>query len=454
VIGQSIHRLTLALVVASFAVAASAASESLGTIEARHLLNRTGFSASLAELDAYGALSRRTAVDRILAASAGSPSPLPVDVERGPRMMPLHATDGEKIAVRKMWTRQGMDLRGWWLTQFVRTATPLAERMTLFWHNHFSTSVAKVRSPALMLDQNMLFRRHAIGNFSELLHAVSKDPAMLIYLDGTANRVGRPNENFAREVMELFTLGEGRHTESDVREAARAFTGWTVRRDTGRFEWKPWLHDGGEKTVLGATGRLNGGDVLNILLAHRATADFIAVKLWREFVSTGPRNPAEQEQLASVANAFRESGYSIEVALRALLLTDAFWAAENRAALIKSPVELVVGALQHLGVEYDDPRPFALDLRALGQDLFRPPSVRGWPGGSAWITSTTLLARKRFLERLLRAEQEQFAAFEPEDAQSLQRVLLADAPAALHAGPATALQVVRHLLMDPVYQLR
>jgi uncharacterized protein (DUF1800 family) len=252
-----------------------------------------------------------------------------------------------------------------------------------------------------MYEQNLLLRRYASGNFGQLLHAVGKDPAMVIYLDSASNRKGKPNENFAREVMELFTLGEGHYTETDVREAARAFTGWSIDPDSGGFRWRPALHDDGMKTVLGRTGNFDGDGVLDILLTRRETAEFIVTKLWREFVSPEP-DPAEVRR---IAQQFQLSNYEVKVALRELLLAPAFWAPETRGALIKSPVDLVVGTMRTLDFQVGDPLPLALVVAQLGQNLFSPPNVRGWPGGEAWINSATLLARKGFAERIFRADE-------------------------------------------------
>ena len=195
------------------------------------------------------------------------------------------------------------------------TPSPLTEKMVLFWHNHFVSSLQKVRSPVLMYRQNALLRKHALGYFGDLLHEVAKDPAMVIYLDSASNRKGQPNENFAREVMELFTLGEGNYGENDIKEAARAFTGWSLDPDTGEFVVRPLIHDDGVKTVLGRSGNFDGDAVLDILLAQPQTAEFIVAKLWREFVSPTP-DPAEVKRIARM---FRDNRYNIKVALRALL---------------------------------------------------------------------------------------------------------------------------------------
>jgi uncharacterized protein (DUF1800 family) len=283
----------------------------------------------------------------------------------------------------------------------LHTRSPLTERMTLFWHNHFVSSQQKVRYAKLMYEQNVLLRRHAGGSFGELLHAVAKDPAMVIYLDSASNRKGKPNENFAREVMELFTLGEGRYTEADVREAARAFTGWSIDPDSGDFRWRPALHDEGTKTVLGRTGNFDGDAVLDMLLARPQTAEFLVAKLWREFVSPEPA-PAEVRR---IGQKYHLAGHQTKVALRELLLSGAFWAPENRGALVKSPVDLVVGTMRALDFQVGDPLPLALVVAQLGQNLFAPPNVKGWPGGESWINSSTLLARKGFAERIFRADE-------------------------------------------------
>jgi uncharacterized protein (DUF1800 family) len=223
---------------------------------------------------------------------------------------------------------------------------------------------------------------------------------MVIYLDSAQNRKGTPNENFAREVMELFTLGEGNYGEQDIKEAARAFTGWSLDRDSGRFVFRRFIHDYGVKSVLGRTGNLDGDDVLDVLLAKTQTAEFVTRKLWREFVSPDP-DPAEVKRIAV---QFRDSRYDIKVALYELLTSNAFYARENRGVLVKSPIDLVVGTLKQFDLKPGVPVPFAVAAAAMGQNLFSPPNVKGWPGGEAWINTSTLLARKQFLDRMFRAD--------------------------------------------------
>jgi uncharacterized protein (DUF1800 family) len=467
----------------------------LGFDNARHFLNRTSFAAGPRDIEAFAQLDREQAADRLLdwtGKPAGTPPPAwanePFESLRRFRGM---SPEERKLAQREIF-RKSFELQSWWLTEMLTTPSPLTEKMTLFWHNHFVSSLQKVRSPQLLYRQNLLFRRHALGHFGDLLHAVARDPAMVIYLDNASNRKGRPNENFAREVMELFTLGEGRYGERDIKEAARAFTGWSIDPNTGEFRYRRRAHDEGLKTVLGRTGNLDGDAVLDILLAQPQTAEFIVGKLWLEFVSLRP-DPAEVRR---IGRAFRESGYSVRAALKALLISDAFYEPRNRAALIKSPVELVVGTLRQFNFRTGEVIPFVFTANQLGQRLFAPPNVKGWPGGEAWINSTTLLARKAFLERLFRADElrpmaatasmegtmsapkgagrlpegrERFiramleiefdgrrwlAQFDQGDATSVERVLLATAPVSAPRPDAQGVALIRHLVKDPVYQLK
>jgi uncharacterized protein (DUF1800 family) len=271
--------------------------------------------------------------------------------------------------------------------------------MTLFWHNHFATSAQKVQQPQGMYFEHLLFRQQALGSFRELLQGVARDPAMLVYLDGAANRAQAPNENFAREVMELFTLGEGQYGERDIKEAARAFSGWTVDRESWRAQLRPRLHDDGSKTLFGRTARFDTGSALDVMLEQPAAPRFIVAKLWREFVSPVPHAATVER----IAQRFRSSGWRVDAALRDLLLSEEFWAPESRAALIKSPVELAVGTLRQFDIQLDSALPLVAVTARLGQMLFYPPNVKGWPGYTEWINSTSLLDRKRFTERLFRA---------------------------------------------------
>jgi uncharacterized protein (DUF1800 family) len=400
----------LAVVICTaFAVTTASASpepsRSLGYDDARHLLNRTGFGATQSEVERFARMTREEAARKLLAdarTSAITPPPAWVGTAEA-----LHypragdkATDDERKMFQQQQVREGLELRGWWVGEMLVTPSPLTERMTLFWHNHFVSSQQKVKLAELMYWQNLTLRANALGHFDVMLHAIARDPAMVIYLDSAQNRKGTPNENFAREVMELFTLGEGNYTEQDIKDAARAFTGWSIDRTTGQFMFRRFIHDDGSKTVLGRTGNLDGDQVLDILLAQPQTAELITRKLWREFVSPDP----DDAEVRRIARRFRDSHYDIKVALYALLTSDAFYARDNRATLIKSPVELVVGTLRQFEFKPAQTLPFAVAAAGMGQNLFSPPNVKGWPGQDTWINSSTLLARKQFLDRVFRTD--------------------------------------------------
>ena len=371
----------------------------MGESDARHFLVRTGFGPTSAEVRAYAVLSRDEAVDRLLREAKTERSAAPPAWINDPALVqrpgPLASAE-ERKSFQQSETRRAMELRGWWVREMLVTPSPMTERMTLFWHNHFVSSEQKVRDARMMYAQNALFRSQSLGNFATLLHAVAKDPAMVIYLDNAQNRKGAANENFAREVMELFTLGQGHYSERDIKEAARAFTGWGVDRASGTFAFRPRLHDDGEKTVFGKSGDFDGDAVLDLILERPETAEFIVDKLWKEFVSPTP----DRRSVERIAQTFRASKYDIKVALRGLLATPAFWARENRGALVKSPVEIVVGTLRQLEIVPDETLPLALAVAGMGQNIFAPPNVRGWAGGNEWINSSTLLARKQFLDRI------------------------------------------------------
>jgi len=292
-----------------------------------------------------------------------------------------------------------MRIQAIWLYRMIFTPHPLRERMTLFWHNHFATSNVKVQNPLLMQRQNHLLRAKALGDFRSLLTAMGKDPAMLIWLDSTINRKAKPNENYAREVMELFSLGRGHYSEKDIREAARAFTGWFVVRD--QFELVPRQHDGGSKTVLGRTGNWTGDDIPGILLQQPACAEFICRKLFRQLVSETqtPSDPL----IAPLARAFRESGYQLEKPVAMILRSNLFFDPSIRRRRVKSPVEYAVGTIRALEILNPTVQTSALAEACgrMGQGLYVPPSVAGWDGGPGWINSTAMLARANLALGLL-----------------------------------------------------
>ena len=280
----------------------------------------------------------------------------------------------------------------WWANRMLTTHRPLEEKMTLFWHGHFATSEEKVRDYRKMLLQNELFRKHATGNFRTLMIAVAQDPAMLAYLDAAVNVKGAPNENFAREIMELFTMGVGNYSEQDIREAARAFTGWNYHGL--KFVVNPDKHDNANKTVLGHTGNYDGVQVIDILLAQPVTAEFIAAKLYRYFV----REELSPELQKELGNVLRKSHYEIAPFLEAVFTSRDFYSDASIATRIKPPVELVIATYRKLGLKTIPGIPDFNDLtESLGQKLLYPPNVAGWAHGKSWITPGLLLARGNFV---------------------------------------------------------
>lgn len=283
----------------------------------------------------------------------------------------------------------------WWLFRMTHTWRPLEEKMTLFWHGHFTSAMSKIQNTTMMLNQNHLFRRHALGNFRSLLLEIYKDPAMLIWLDNATNRVGKPNENFARELMELFTMGVGNYTEQDVREVARAFTGHTIDRTTGTYLFRPTWHDYGTKTVLGQTGNWDGDDIINILVPREATGRFMAKKFLEIFVYEDP----EPSLIDALARVYFDSGYSVKAMMAWILTSDAFYSDRARGALVRNPTELVVNTIRTLEVRSDF-SPFVSRLTNMGQALFNPPDVEGFDGGMTWINTSTLLQRVNMVNDL------------------------------------------------------
>jgi uncharacterized protein (DUF1800 family) len=308
---------------------------------------------------------------------------LPFPLKENEEMKGVSAFKAVKMILK---SKQDMEeLNGEWLFKMAYTKAVLREKMTFFWHNHFATSTPFAY---LMQMQNNMLRSHALSKFGDMLHAVAKDPAMILYLNNQQNKKGHANENFAREVMELFTLGVGHYTEHDIKEAARAFTGWTVNAK-GEYEFHPKQHDDGEKEFLGRNGNFNGEDILNILLEQKQTAVYITTKIYREFV-----NPVvDSKRVTSLADDYFSSGYDTEKLMRSIFTSDWFYADENIGAKITSPVELIVRYKKLLSLEFKRPKTQLDVQKALGQVLFFPPNVAGWKGNTNWIDSASLLIR-------------------------------------------------------------
>ena len=299
--------------------------------------------------------------------------------------------------------RQMTELRGWWLKQMAEPARATREKLTLFLHGHFATSFEKVRSPHLLYQQNSLLREKGYGMWSDLVLGVAQDPAMLLYLDGAKSRAEAPNENFARELFELFTLGEGNYTEKDIQESARAFTGWGIGADKGKkgglqrgsypsFKNSPKWHDAGAKTIFGETGNFDGSDVVRLALAQAAAPRWIAQKLWRFYAGW----PAPEPLLKELVKEWQTLKGQIRPFLMAIWTNPNFYDPVRAADRVKSPTEWLVGLCRQLGRPLPAPVLSSHILSLLGQNLFEPPNVKGWDGGIAWINTSSISRRYEY----------------------------------------------------------
>ena len=393
----------------------------------QHLLWRAGFGPMAEEFHQLPNSSTKSYVEALFKASSKAPNDIDVasnavkglfmgmdEVVKQNRQL----SDEEKRQVRQQSRQDIKNLNLTWLTEMVNSHQQLREKMSLFWHGHFAS-----RNLNILYQQQLLaiIRQNALGNFGDLLSEVSKSAAMINFLNNNQNRKGHPNENFAREVMELFTLGRGNYTETDVKEAARAFTGWGANL-AGEFVFRRPQHDTGEKTVLGKTGNLDGDDVLQILLEQKKTSRFITRKIYRYFVNEQP-DEAKTEWLAE---RFYTSNYNIQSLMKDIFLSDWFYDEKNIGSRIKSPVELIVGIRRMLPMDIENGEIQLLLQRLLGQLLFYPPNVAGWPGGKNWIDSSSLMLRLRIPQMISDSEE---LAMKPkdDDDQMMGRV---DAPVA------------------------
>ncbi len=304
--------------------------------------------------------------------------------------------DSEAIGTSVRTGSSSEGLAAWWLHRMLQSPSPLLEKMTLFWHGHFATGAEKVMDAELMYQQNQLLRRHALGDFRPMVQAISRDPAMLIYLDSVSNRKAHPNENYARELMELFCLGEGNYSEQDVQQLARCFTGWEIRRKMFRFN--PYQHDSGLKTIFDQADIESGEDAIDCVLARSAMPRFVCTKLVRYFVCDEPNAP--DSLIAPLADQFVRSGYSIGEIVDTILQSRWMLSQWSVGRKIRSPVEFAMEWMRSLEATTNLEH-LARMLRPLGQAVFYPPNVKGWDGGRAWINSSTLIGRSNFVVDLL-----------------------------------------------------
>lgn len=413
-----------------------AAPEKWTIFEAAHLLRRAGFGGSPDEITAFHALGRRKAVETLLhPEEAADAFPLPDwadpelaasemreramqarEMRRTTRDLGPEEADRARREFRRKQQRteraRALEAQAWWFRRMLATRAPLREKMALFWHDHFATSFQKVRQPALLMIQNELFRSHATGSFKDLTREIVKDPAMMLYLDTQNSKKGKPNENFAREVMELFTLGEGNYSEQDIKEAARAFTGYQLNRREGTVVHNKRQWDGGEKTIFGRSGRYDGEGVVELIFEQSAAATYLPSKLWEYFVAENP----PKEGVEALGRSFRAADFRIEPLLREIFLSKAFYAGSVIHNQIKSPIQYLVQMLKELELE-NLPQAYALSAQQqLGQVLFMPPNVAGWDWGKAWINTNTLLSRYNVAGFVTKGSQEKAVVAKNDDA--------------------------------------
>jgi hypothetical protein len=353
-----------------------------------HLYRRGAFGANWTELEAGLKAGPDATIDQLLKGGPGQDS---FDQLTEPLA---------KIAAQ---SNNDLEARAWWLYRMLYTPHPLREKLTLFWHNHFATSNSKVQNVGYILGQYELMHQHALGSFRELLVEMSSDPAMMVWLDTRLSKKGKPNENYAREVMELFSLGIGHYTEKDIREAARAFTGWDI--DDGEAVFDPNQHDNTDKTVLGKKGNWNGEDIVRICLEQKSCPAFIAGKLFQFLISD--TISATPDLLEPLAEYFRKSNYNFGMLVETMLRSNLFFSPEVYRTRIKSPVEFVLGIVRPMEGRIGTIA-LATALQTLGQDLFHPPSVKGWDGGAAWLNGQTLLFRQNLALSLTSTEDGRF----------------------------------------------
>jgi len=403
-----------------------------GYEQARHLLWRAGFGGTPQQIQTLAGWGAEKSVDYLLDPARVDFEPVKSDLFDKDIMRP--PSEAERTAYRTAQRSQNEDevakfrklrqdreredrqqineMQKWWLRRMIETPRPLEEKMTLFWHGHFATSYRTIENSFHSFLQNELFRRYAVGNFAELLFAIIRDPAMIAYLDNNDSRKGRANENLAREIMELFSLGVGNYTETDIKEGARALTGYTFNDDS--FTFVKSNHDDGTKSILGKKGKLDGDDFVRAILEQRACSRYICRKLYSFFVTDLP--PVERladkdlpagpgKAIAGMSETMLLNKYELRPVLRRLFLSEHFYESSVMNEKVKSPVTLVVGAVRsmHTPVRRLDILNDALDL--MGQNLFFPPSVKGWEGGRSWVNTSTMFVRQNILAYLLTGKQ-------------------------------------------------
>jgi uncharacterized protein (DUF1800 family) len=377
--------------------------QSTGWVAVARVLRRTGFGVTGPEVDAQAARDWPTYVDAMLSANPDAdPGAVatPMPALQSPRAPGKGATPAARKEFGRQLSEQESVLSGWWLSRMAAVQQPFHEKLTLLWHNHFATSAQKVRVAAHMAAQNQKLRTQSLGDFRTLAYSMLTDAAMLRWLDGQASTAKAPNENLAREFMELFALGHGNgYTEDDVRAGARALTGWVIGAD-GRASLIPKRHDAGAKTLFGRSANLDAAGFCDAVLAQPKSAQYVAGRLWQQLASDEPPSPQTLDRLVAAYGPGRD----LRALTRAILTADEFTG--GRAAVVNTPVEWLVGVIRALRVPMNDPKERKMaegTLRALGQRPFYPPSVGGWPHGQVWLSTASAEARLRAAARLARS---------------------------------------------------
>ena len=367
--------------------------------DARHLLERAGIGAPPEEVAKLINMSRGEAVYKILSklnrckvatkpiAYGKDITPYLVRNSQSPRESTFTFRRNEELSA----------LRAWWIREMILTKCPQKERLSLFWTNHFSIQYSAINKLAIMIyNKHFMLRDNGFGNFKVLVKNIIKEPAMIVFLNNQWNSRFAPNENLARELMELFVLGEGSFSEKDVKKRARTLTGFTFNRFTDyKFEIDDWSRDKRRKTLFGQKGYYNGFNLVDILFNQPSASTFITNKFWKYYVSSTNIN---EKEILKISASFKDSNFEIPVLLNEILSSKSFWNDDYRGTIIKSPVDLVIGTIRSVGINYLNEETIANQLRLLGQNIFEPPNVAGWPGGEAWVSSSKYLSRVNFLK--------------------------------------------------------
>lgn len=358
----------------------------------QHLYLRAGFGLSPKKLSQKQNINPKTEAQKLVKKAKEKSSLTPVKAPFESWNSFANRTDMEKAEARKNSKKKLKEVNNEWVHRMATTDNPLLERMTLFWHDHFACRILFAHFAVPYLNS---IRQHALGNFKDLVLAISKDAAMIRYLNNQQNKKTSPNENYARELLELFTIGRGNYTEQDIKEAARAFTGWSSDFK-GNFVFRKYWHDFDEKTFMGRTGNFDGEDIIDIILSNKATARFIVTKVYKYFVNENING----SHIEYLTNEFYNSNYDIGHLMMTVFTSDAFFEPKNMGTKIKSPIDLVVGIMKTYQVTFEDSNMVVFLQKALGQQLFNPPNVAGWAGGKLWIDNATLMLRLNLVNYL------------------------------------------------------